>query len=330
MKSVVFAPMLWEGRGIGVITVGASVRPAVFRQGDRAPQDVRRPGGDRDPERAAVQRDEGGARTANARSPKSCASSRARRPTCSRCSTRSRERAARLCDASAASMYLIEGDVLRHLASKGRRPTRSSHVEALPIDRESHFGSRAARGAQHPGTRHARGRGRYPRATSWRSASAIGQSIVVPLIAKDRRIGTILLRRDDVRPVLRQARSRCCETFGDQAAIAHRERAAVPRDPGQEPAARDRQPAQVGIPREHVARAAHAAQRHHRLFRSAARAPVRRPQRQAGRLPQGHPLVGTASAQPDQRHPRPVEGRGRAHGARARRRSTCRRRSPMR
>ena len=47
------------------------------------------------------------------------------------------ERAARLCDASSASMYLIDGDMLRHLASKGPSPEQVSHVDALPINRES-------------------------------------------------------------------------------------------------------------------------------------------------------------------------------------------------
>ena len=45
---------------------------------------------------------------------------------------------------------------------------------------------------------------------------------------------------------------------------------------------------------------------------------------------EGHPLLGPAPAAADQRHPRPVEGRGRAHGARASRSSTCPRRSPTR
>ena len=58
------------------------------------------------------------------------------------------------------------------------------------------------------------------------------------------------------------------------------------------PAARGRQPAQVGVPRQHVARAAHAAQRHHRLLGGAARADVRRAQREAGRVPRRHPGVG--------------------------------------
>src|SRR5205085_7305336 len=47
------------------------------------------------------------------------------------------ERAARLCDASAASMYLIEGNALRHLASKGPSPDPVSHVDTLPINRDS-------------------------------------------------------------------------------------------------------------------------------------------------------------------------------------------------
>ena len=41
----------------------------------------------------------------------------------------------------------------------------------------------------------------------------------------------------------------------------HPERAPVPRDRGQEPPARGGQPAQVRVPRQHVPRAAHAAQR---------------------------------------------------------------------
>src|SRR6202030_166511 len=47
------------------------------------------------------------------------------------------ERAARLCDASAASMYLTDGDTLRHLASKGPSPDSVSHVDSLPINRDS-------------------------------------------------------------------------------------------------------------------------------------------------------------------------------------------------
>src|SRR5438270_6487547 len=47
------------------------------------------------------------------------------------------ERAAQLCDASAASMYLTDRDTLRHLASKGPSPDPVSHVDSLPINRDS-------------------------------------------------------------------------------------------------------------------------------------------------------------------------------------------------
>ena len=64
------------------------------------------------------------------------------------------------------------------------------------------------------------------------------------------------------------------------------ERPAVPRDRGQEPrSSRSASRHKSRVPRQHVARAAHAAQRDHRLLRSAARADVRRAQRQAGRVP---------------------------------------------
>ena len=54
---------------------------------DRAAQDLRRPGRDRDPERAAVQRNARKRSNTRPPRPRCCASSAARRPTCSRCST---------------------------------------------------------------------------------------------------------------------------------------------------------------------------------------------------------------------------------------------------
>ena len=73
--------------------------------------------------------------------------------------------------------------------------------------------------------------------------------------------------------------------------------------------------AQVRVPRQHVARAAHAAERRHRLLGCAARAHVRRAQRAAGGVPPGHPRLRPAPARADQRDPRPLEGRGGADGA---------------
>jgi HAMP domain-containing protein len=100
---------------------------------------------------------------------------------------------------------------------------------------------------------------------------------------------------------------------------------AVPGDRGQEAPARGGQPAQVGVPGQRVARAAHPPQRHHRLLEVMLGAHVRRREREAGRVSQRHPLVGPASPSPHQRHPRPRQDRGRAHGAGGRPTSTCRR-----
>ena len=72
IRSVLAVPMLREGRPVGVITVGRPQPGPVLGAADRAPPDLRRPGGDRHRERAPVhgaggaqRRAEGGARAAD-------------------------------------------------------------------------------------------------------------------------------------------------------------------------------------------------------------------------------------------------------------------------
>ena len=110
----------------------------------------------------------------------------------------------------------------------------------------------------------------------------------------------------------RRRPSSCWRRSPSQSALAIAQRAAVPRARGAARRARGRQPAQVGVPGEHVARAAHAAERGHRVLRGAAGADVRRDQRAPGGVPPRHPRLGPAPARAAQRDPRPVEGRGRA------------------
>ena len=86
---------------------------------------------------------------------------------------------------------------------------------------------------------------------------------------------------------------------------------------GKEHRAGARQPHEVGVPGHHVARTAHAAERHHRLFRGAQGRPDRRDERHPARIHRRHLHQRAAPAVADQRHPRPVEGRGRHDGARA-------------
>jgi len=129
------------------------------------------------------------------------------------------ERAATLCDASVASMYLIDGDMLRLLASKGPTPDPVHNVDALPISRESLSGRAVlerstiqvpdliAAGAEYP--------------LSHEIAERFGHRTVVvtPLYREGKPFGTILLRRQDVRP-FSEREIGLLRTFGDQAAIA--------------------------------------------------------------------------------------------------------------
>ena len=75
---------------------------------------------------------------------------------------------------------------------------------------------------------------------------------------------------------VRQEHRRSDQDFRGAIGAGDPERAAVPRDRGQEPPARGREPAQIAIPRQHEPRAAHAAQRHPRLYRADPRQHLRR------------------------------------------------------
>jgi len=129
------------------------------------------------------------------------------------------ERAARLCDASTASMYLIEGDALRHLASKGPSPDLVSHVDTLPINLDSISGrallerrvievnDMLAEGADYP--------------LSHQIACKFNHRtvLVAPLYREGQPFGTILLLRREVRR-FSEREVALLQTFGDQAAIA--------------------------------------------------------------------------------------------------------------
>ena len=129
------------------------------------------------------------------------------------------ERAAQLCDASVASMYLTDGDMLRLLASKGPTPDPVHNVDALPINRESLSGRAVleqktiqvpdllAAGAEYP--------------LSHDIAERLGHRTVVvtPLFREGKPFGTILLRRREVRPFSDQELG-LLQTFADQAVIA--------------------------------------------------------------------------------------------------------------
>jgi GAF domain-containing protein len=129
------------------------------------------------------------------------------------------ERAARLCDASAASMYLIDDDQLRHLASKGPSPDPVMHVDSLPISRDTVTGRAILerRTIQLPDL--LAEAAEFP--LSHDIAKRLGHRsvVVVPLFREGQPFGAILLRRQDVRP-FGEREVALLQTFGDQAAIA--------------------------------------------------------------------------------------------------------------
>ncbi len=129
------------------------------------------------------------------------------------------ERAARHCDASAASMYLTDGEMLRHLASKGPAADPVTQVERLAINRGSITG-RALLDGMTVQVRDMLAEGsEFP--TSYEFARRLGHRTVVatPLYREGHPFGVILLRRQEVRP-FSEREVALLRTFGDQAAIA--------------------------------------------------------------------------------------------------------------
>ncbi|HXT04025.1 MAG TPA: GAF domain-containing protein, partial [Casimicrobiaceae bacterium] len=112
------------------------------------------------------------------------------------------ERAAKLCDAAAASMYLIDGESLKHLASKGASADPMSHVDTLPIDRNSLTGRAVVeRRMIHIADLLAE-QSQYEYPLSYELAQRLGHRTVIvsPLLREGQPFGAILLRRQQVRP----------------------------------------------------------------------------------------------------------------------------------
>jgi GAF domain-containing protein/sensor histidine kinase YesM len=129
------------------------------------------------------------------------------------------ERAARICDAASASIYLTEGDMLRHLASKGPGAEPVMHVDTFPINRDSISG----RAILDQKTMHIRDMlaeaHEYPLSAEIAHDLGHRSVVVTPLFREGKPFGTIVLRRPDVRPFTEREVD-LLRTFGDQAAIA--------------------------------------------------------------------------------------------------------------
>ncbi len=129
------------------------------------------------------------------------------------------EHAARLCDASNGRIWRLEDNLLRLVASYGESSATMDGREGLPVNRDTvtgraacdrrtiHVHDIAAEDREYPlGSRLVKGQG-------WRT------TLTTPLLREGTSIGTILVRRTEVRP-FSDKQIALLETFADQAVIA--------------------------------------------------------------------------------------------------------------
>jgi signal transduction histidine kinase len=116
-------------------------------------------------------------------------------------------------------MYLTDGDMLRHLASKGTSPEPVEHVDAVPISRASLSGRALLERTCIQVTDMLAEKDAYP--VSYALAQQLGHRsvVVAPLLSEGKAFGTIVLLRAEVRPFTEREIG-LLRTFGDQAAIA--------------------------------------------------------------------------------------------------------------
>ncbi len=129
------------------------------------------------------------------------------------------DRALHLCDAAAASIYLTDGDTLRHVASEGMSAEETVALETLPINRDSTSGCAVL---EHK-TIHVHDilaeADKYPLGAEMSRRFGNRTMLVTPLYREGMPFGTILLRRKELRP-FSEREIALLKTFGDQAAIA--------------------------------------------------------------------------------------------------------------
>ncbi len=218
VRSVIFAPMLWEGGGIGAIFVGRD-HPGTFSDKDIALLKTFA-----DQAVIAIQNARLVNETQEGLEQQTAIAEILRVISASPTDVQPvldaiAERAARYCDASAAQMYLTEGNVLRHLASKGPSPDPVTHVETLPINRETMTGRALLDGTTIQVHDLLAEGHEFP--ASHELAKRMGHRTVVatPLFREGHPFGAILLRRNYVKP-FSDREIALLRTFGDQAAIA--------------------------------------------------------------------------------------------------------------
>ena len=218
MKSAIFAPMMWEGRGLGALFVGREYA------GEFSDKEIALLKTFADQAVIAIQNARLFNETKEALEQQTAIGDVLRVITSSPTDVQPvleaiAEHAARLCDAAAASMYITDGDVLRHLALRGPSLEGIENVDSVPINRDSVSG-RALLDRVLISVPDMLAEAReYP--VSYELAKSHGHRsvVVAPLLREGKAFGTILLRRAEVRPFT-EREINLVRTFGDQAAIA--------------------------------------------------------------------------------------------------------------
>ena len=217
-RSALYAPMLWEGRGIGVIwvgrgTVGEFSEKEIALLKTFADQAVIAIQNARlfNETKEALER-----QTATAEILRTISSSPTDiQPVLDAVAST----AARLCDASDALIRRLDGNVLRLVASHGSIPAPAIG-EQLPIDRGS-FSGRAFVDRQtiHVPDVAAAAEAEFPVGRAYATRFGFRSIVATPLLREGQPIGTIAIRRTEARP-FSEKQIRLLETFASQAVIA--------------------------------------------------------------------------------------------------------------
>ena len=129
-------------------------------------------------------------------------------------------RAARICEAADARIYLAEGSQARHTAGFGELPMLVNIGDAMPLGRDTVTGRAILdRATLHIEDMAAMSEQEFPRGVQLSQRTGSRTILAVPLMRETRALGAILLRRLEVRPFSEKQIS-LLRTFADQAAIA--------------------------------------------------------------------------------------------------------------
>jgi signal transduction histidine kinase len=129
-------------------------------------------------------------------------------------------RAARICDATDARIFLVDGEGVRHVAGFGEIGITISPGETLPLNRGSVSGRAILdRTPIHFPDLEQVSQEELPVGRDMQRRSGYRTVLAVPLLREDRALGAIMLRRMEARPFA-ENQVALLGTFADQAAIA--------------------------------------------------------------------------------------------------------------